>query len=324
MSYVSRSFQVLIVFLCFNFFLSGMQEDIPSNSKIECDSEVRQESQLCNLPVHVLHHIACFFCKKGYLSGEEQTTYARWKEINNFASTCRFLDSTVTAPGRRIRLCCWKKEKEDRSCGDLLSCVYNLLTRIVIRRGNNPIHLDLSGNELAGNMSEFKLFIEKCLTFKYAESSIVNQLTSLNLGLNGFIELPGDITRLRALKRLFICANPLNSATIEQICTMTSLENLDISYCNLQKLPAAFKNLRGLRILNLDRNPLTKEDLTLLESFSELRELHIGNNNLPNKDIIHSARYWKKIERLYPNRFRLDEDLSEEFQALPLNIKICG
>ena len=182
--------------------------------------------------------------------------------------------------------------------------------------GNNPIHLYLSGNKLAGNMSAFESFIEQCST-----SPIVNRLVSFGIGLNSFVELPESIAQLYALKRLFVGENPLNPTTIERICTnMPFLESLDLEGCELEGLPASFENLRLLRVLYVKGNLLTKKDLGLIQKLSNLEELHIGPADITCTDIIKTISRLPKIRKVWIEKNTKRGDIStleKYFETFP-------
>lgn len=307
--YMSYLFLLLTILLWFSSSLIGMQTDSANDS----ENEKSRNSLICNLPRNVLWHIA------QYLEyWKEVNNFVGWEEVKNFASTCKHLDHTVTIPGKLIKIERWlKREEEGQSCQDFLSQIYNFLIRIVNRQGNNPIYLDLGLNELANDMPAFNSFINKCAT-----SSIVHQIITLNLSVNGLVELPEELTRLHALKRLLVSSNPLCTASLEKISKMPSLEYLDISSCNLSEIPASFTQLQSLSNLDVRGNSLTKKNLVLLGQLKNLKEIRLSANNITLTDIVETPVQWPHMKTMWASRIEAGPNPDQPPYYLPHDIEI--
>ncbi|TET06246.1 hypothetical protein E3J79_02760 [Candidatus Dependentiae bacterium] len=308
---MSYLFLFLTIFLWFSSSLIGMQVDSVNDS----ENEKGENSLICNLPRNVLWHIA------QYLEyWKEVNNFVGWKEVNNFASTCTYLNQTVTIPGKHIKIrCCLKRKEEGQSCQDFLSQIYNFLIRIGNRQGNNPIYLDLAINKLVEDMPAFNSFIKKCAT-----SSIVNQIVTLNLSVNGFVELPEELTKLHALKHLYVSSNPLCPATLEKISKMPFLEDLNISGCHLSEIPASFNQLQSLSRLDVRGNSLSKKDLVLLGQLKNLKEIHLSNNNITLTDIFETPVQWPHMKTMWASRIEAGPNPNQIPYYLPHDITIYG
>jgi len=229
-----------------------------------------------------------------------------WQDINNFGRTCKNFDEIVTHPEKPICVNCCLKRQTNQSSKDFLDGVIHLLCRIVQRKGRNPILLTLAHNQLSDDVPAFYDFIKQC-----TESDVVDFLVEFNIGMNGLVDLPQNLTQLHSLQSLQIhsCTYGLDGSdsnllpkSLELISTMTWVKELNISNNNISELPASFANLVQLRRCFLSCNNLTQKSLSLCKTFKYLRELHVCYNAVTLEEIFRLCPHWpdiKEIEAAY-------------------------
>ncbi|PXY41170.1 hypothetical protein DMB65_09455 [Flavobacterium cheongpyeongense] len=106
----------------------------------------------------------------------------------------------------------------------------------------------------------------------------LTQLHFLNLGLNQITGMPSEIKLLHQLQDFDINFNKISSIPAE-IGQLKSLRYLYINYNQLSGvLPVEMEQLTNLETLHLNGNKLSG-NLINLESFNDLVELYIGENN---------------------------------------------
>ncbi|GLT56936.1 hypothetical protein SLA2020_299480 [Shorea laevis] len=127
--------------------------------------------------------------------------------------------------------------------------------------------LDLSFNQISGDLAEFTDSLSKCKNCS---------LESLHLGYNelgGF--LPGSLGNLRNLKRLSLMKNPFVGSIPESIGNLSSLQEFSLSENGMKgTIPASLGQLSSLVYLDIKNNQwegvLTQAHFSNLTSLKEL------------------------------------------------------
>ncbi|XP_024541516.1 LRR repeats and ubiquitin-like domain-containing protein At2g30105 [Selaginella moellendorffii] len=108
------------------------------------------------------------------------------------------------------------------------------------------------------------------------QSIIILDLTSTMLR-----KVPAELSCLSKLKRLSLSGNSLDDTSIhwKSLCSLQSLELLELTANCLTSLPCEIQGLSSLRLLNVSRNKLTTlpDDIGML---SRLERLNLSNNSL--------------------------------------------
>ncbi|EFJ18279.1 hypothetical protein SELMODRAFT_420321 [Selaginella moellendorffii] len=106
------------------------------------------------------------------------------------------------------------------------------------------------------------------------QSIIILDLTSTMLR-----KVPAELSCLSKLKRLSLSGNSLDDTSIhwKSLCSLQSLELLELTANCLTSLPCEIQGLSSLRLLNVSRNKLTTlpDDIGML---SRLERLNLSNN----------------------------------------------
>ncbi|XP_015123013.1 carboxypeptidase N subunit 2 [Diachasma alloeum] len=137
----------------------------------------------------------------------------------------------------------------------------------------NLTELDLSHNHLTSSILRPKIFQGH---FSLNEWEPLEKLRILNLGHNNFHTLNQDLfEHITDLKVLSLSGNPLSMidhSTLDAIGDLINLEELDLSYCDLQELPDTVFHVPKdtLKLLYLNGNrftvvPRALQDATALE-----------------------------------------------------------
>ncbi|XP_067932909.1 malignant fibrous histiocytoma-amplified sequence 1 homolog [Watersipora subatra] len=165
--------------------------------------------------------------------------------------------------------------------------------------------------------------------------SVVKSYFDLNL-IPGYRETMNCLGSLTLLRKLELFANPIKVLP-ESITALSSLEELNLSGCQLSQLPESLGSLTSLRKLDLSRNPIKvlPESITALSSLEELslsgcqlsqlperchslqmlRNLSLSSNN------IQSLPFWiYKLERLVELVLRENTKL-EKIESAVLEMK---
>ncbi|XP_024537594.1 LRR repeats and ubiquitin-like domain-containing protein At2g30105 isoform X1 [Selaginella moellendorffii] len=108
------------------------------------------------------------------------------------------------------------------------------------------------------------------------QSIIILDLTSTMLRT-----VPAELSCLSKLKRLSLSGNSLDDTSIhwKSLCSLQSLELLELTANCLTSLPCEIQGLSSLRLLNVSRNKLTTlpDEIGML---SRLERLNLSNNSL--------------------------------------------
>jgi small GTP-binding protein len=174
----------------------------------------------------------------------------------------------------------------------------------------------------------------------------MRKLKTLHLENNAIVSLPKSIGNLKSLEKLYLENNPIKFLP-ESFCNLsnlrklyleapsyfflgdlkelpynfgnlTSLQELDLSSCELNLLPETFGNLKSLKYLDLYNNKLS----TLPNTFGNLKLLEILNlegNNL--KYIPNSVAELSNLKSIRISNNPLQRKASEKFKALALKSK---
>lgn len=174
----------------------------------------------------------------------------------------------------------------------------------------------------------------------------MKNLKTLHLENNAFVTLPVSIGNLTYLEELYLENNPIKSLP-ESICNLSnlkkiyleapvffykgdlnelpyrfgelvSLQELDLSSCELKHLPKTFGNLKSLRYLDLYNNKLT----SLPDTFNNLKLLEIlnlENNNL--RYLPNSLGELSHLKSISVSNNPLQRKASEKFKALAMKSK---
>jgi len=156
----------------------------------------------------------------------------------------------------------------------------------------------------------------------------VQELEILKLGnstINEIPEIPDEFklfSRLRhfSLIRSMTVGGPNNfkSPSFSKICSLKTLEELDLSKNKIDVIPKEIGNLKNLEILKLDENPI-REISEEIKSLSRLRHLSIESNSLDH--LPSTFQDLKSLEHLcLSNTSLLIErmDQKENFLVIPL------
>ena len=103
-------------------------------------------------------------------------------------------------------------------------------------------------------------------------------LPALYLGASEIHHLPKSVTKLIALKKLYLWGNKLTSLP-ECIGKLKQLEVLHLGCNKLSALPASLRKLKNLQRLYLWANHLAELPVVICE-LPKLQTLHLGNNEL--------------------------------------------
>lgn len=163
------------------------------------------------------------------------------------------------------------------------------ITDLVIEHANpeNPIRLE--------DFLFKKLGLNQVATIKIVNSTIdyvgpnafhgLHELYAVNLSNNKLKSLhPETFATNRKLLLLTLSNNPLKfpePGSDEYFLNATSVQELDISYCNMQYITAnTLKNLTGLMYLNIAGNNLSDMDPDTFKKLLDLEELDLSDNNI--------------------------------------------
>ncbi|KAK3612678.1 hypothetical protein CHS0354_042204 [Potamilus streckersoni] len=102
-------------------------------------------------------------------------------------------------------------------------------------------------------------------------------LEDLDVSYNQMVVLPGSLRYLTHLMRLNVSNNKLRNLP-QEIGLLTALRFLDATHNEVTELSTSFGDLRQLEQLYLRHNRLTH--LPVLQNCVNLKELHLGNNQL--------------------------------------------
>lgn len=266
--------------------------------------EVSQTSLLCTVPKEIVLTI----CEH----------LGRWRDINAFGATCKYLDRTVTFLQKEIRINCLKKRRTDQTSAHFLDVVDHLMSRIAARQGNNQIVLSLSSNGLADDMHALKQFFIKC-----SHQDKVDYIWALELACNGLEALPDELAGLSKLRFLSLESNQLQSDVMNRIVNLSDLEHLVLYDNALTSLPAHMSGMRKLSHLDVSANNLSNESLAVLGSIPNLKELKVSYNGLMTlRAVVRAIIEWKKIREVYANRISAAIEDVALLSTLPEHIKI--
>ena len=262
--------------LAFCFSLVAMDEHLANQS----------ESLLYRLPKSELHMI----CEH----------LQNWQDINRLGATCKYLDETVTIPGKKIcihAIPTWSIVGQPRKLENFNSKnfpdVIHLMTRIALRKGSNPIDLDLSLSNLSDHMQQFETFLSTC-----ANSMFINHITQLCIACNELTTLPQALSKFTHLEDFNAESNKLTADSLATIAQCTSLTKLNVSHNGLDKLHPDFACLTKLDNLDISDNKLTEKALDCLITLSKLEELYVSNNSLAYTQLINFLHKLPKKPRM--------------------------
>lgn len=140
-----------------------------------------------------------------------------------------------------------------------------------------------------------KLGLHQVATIKIVNSTIdyvgpnafhgLHELYAVNLSNNKLTSLhPETFATNRKLLLLTLSYNPLKfpaPGSDEYFLNATSVQELDISFCNMQYITAnTMKNLTGLMYLNIAGNNLADMDPDTFKKLLDLEELDLSENNI--------------------------------------------
>lgn len=113
----------------------------------------------------------------------------------------------------------------------------------------------------------------------------LNELYAVNLSNNKLRSLhPETFANNKKLLLLTLSNNPLKfpaAGSEEYFLNTTSVQELDVSYCNMQYITAnTFKNMPGLMYLNVAGNNLSDMDPDTFKKLLDLEELDLSDNNI--------------------------------------------
>jgi len=266
-------------------------------------ASVQQESLLCQLPREVLWHITSYLTIRW--NGEY---FARWREINKFASVCKHLDETVTIPGKKLGIY-MREKREGQSIDQLLSSILHLINRILKRGGNNPVLIRIDSRNLVQDMQALSKFSNA-----FPEGALASRLDEINSLGHNLYQLPDELVTLTSLRTLRVGENFLQQRDIELIAKIPSLTDLDISGDastghGLTMLPASIANLTLLKRLNVSRNYLTKDVFAVLKPLSNLEEVDFADNPyLTLTDIVRNYSAWPRLRMVQAAHLELGDE----------------
>ncbi|XP_034831588.1 insulin-like growth factor-binding protein complex acid labile subunit [Maniola hyperantus] len=166
------------------------------------------------------------------------------------------------------------------------------ITDLVIENSAIPVQLD--------DYIFKKLGLDKVATIKIVNSTItsvgsnafhgLHELYAVNLSNNKLKRLhPETFASNKKLLLLTLSNNPLKfpaPGSQEYFLNASSVQELDISYCNMQYITAnTIKNMPGLMYLNLAGNNLSEMEADTFKTLLDLEEIDLSDNNiksLPN------------------------------------------
>lgn len=140
-----------------------------------------------------------------------------------------------------------------------------------------------------------KLGLHQVATVKIVNSTIdfvspyafhgLNELYAVNLSNNKLTSLhPETFVPNKKLLLLTLSNNPLKfpaAGSEEYFLNATSVQELDVSYCNMQFITAnTFKYMPGLMYLNVAGNNLSDMDPDTFKKLLDLEELDLSDNNI--------------------------------------------
>jgi Leucine-rich repeat (LRR) protein len=131
-------------------------------------------------------------------------------------------------------------------------------------------------------------------------------LEALDLADNGLTYIPQEIGNLKKLKWLNLSENYYLRQFPQKLSNLKELNNLLISYCDLEEFPMFIIELNKLQYLNLNGNDL-KEIPKEIENLNELVMLGLQWNHLTS--LPEELKNLKKLEHLYlwGNNFTVEE-----------------
>ena len=243
----------------------------------------QRESLFCRLPKSELHMI----CEH----------LQNWQDINRLGATCKYLDKTVTIPGKKICIHAvptWEILGQPRKLENFNSKnfpdVIHLMTRLAHRQGPNPIDLDLSRINLSDHMQQFETFLSTC-----ANSIFINHITRLCIACNGLTTLPQALSKFTHLEDFNAESNKLTTDSLAIIAQCTSLTELNISFNELAQLHPAFACLTKLETLKISHNKLTENALDCLITLSKLEVLWVSKNRLTFAQLVNFLHKLPKL-----------------------------
>lgn len=298
------SFSSALLLLSSSLLVGSSQPQLPSNSlPVNCpelpmyNTIQAQASLLCAIDRECLQRIC------SHLS--------TWKEINNLGLTCKLLDLTVTVPDKPLTVNCGLKCREVGLRG-VLSLAYQILARVGVRQGNNPLRLDLSWNSLSKNESLLERFFASAVF-----SRVAHNVVCVNLSYNVLSKIPWPCFCLPALLELQVRENSLNQQDLELLENLKKLQVLDMGANNLGTLPRTLCCLTALRKLGVDSNDLTQQNLNVVEKLINLEELDLSNNAFSLEDVVQRVKSWPNLKRLKAHSLSEGENISQVWLNLP-------
>lgn len=129
-------------------------------------------------------------------------------------------------------------------------------------------------------------------------------LKELNFSQKQLEHLPSDLSAYTQLQRLYADANNISNIPDKVIGNWPELQELDLSYNQLEALPDKISQAKNLEVVDLSFNKFKHFPKALLK-LEKLRTLDIRNNEI--KELPEEIKNLKKLEIVYLAGNELDQ-----------------